>query len=135
MCAGNQVSMGAAANMYVEPWGAMAVGVCAAIVSVVGYRYLLDIIEKKGIHDTCGISTDATGVTFYFLSCLWLFVVLMWWMGHLFNSQFLIFLGVLICWVDVVFFYPPHSPFGVLQTTFTACRAFSAAWFPSWRPP
>eukprot|EP00483_Globobulimina_turgida_P011981 UN12003 len=50
------VAIGAAADLYLNPAGAIAVGLFAGALSVVGYEYLSDLIEEKlKISDTCGI--------------------------------------------------------------------------------
>jgi ammonium transporter Rh len=49
------VAMGAAADMVVNPVGAMIVGATAGIISVCGYRFLTPLLERAGLRDTCGI--------------------------------------------------------------------------------
>ncbi|KAI9559795.1 hypothetical protein GHT06_013802 [Daphnia sinensis] len=50
------VAIGTAADMMINPFGAMIVGSIAGTVSVLGYRYLTPVINRKfGIHDTCGV--------------------------------------------------------------------------------
>jgi ammonium transporter Rh len=49
------VAMGAAADMVVNPFGAMCVGMFASIVSVLGYRFLTPALERGGLRDTYGI--------------------------------------------------------------------------------
>ncbi|KAJ8720379.1 hypothetical protein PYW07_012422 [Mythimna separata] len=50
------VAVGAVANMYIGPGGAIAIGIGAAFISVLGYRYLTPQLEKLGIQDTCGVN-------------------------------------------------------------------------------
>ncbi|KAJ8719799.1 hypothetical protein PYW08_011974 [Mythimna loreyi] len=50
------VAVGAVANMYIGPGGAIAVGMGAALISVLGYRYLTPQLEKLGVQDTCGVN-------------------------------------------------------------------------------
>ncbi|KAJ8719800.1 hypothetical protein PYW08_011975 [Mythimna loreyi] len=50
------VGVGAVANMYIGPGGAIAIGIGAAFISVLGYRYLSPKLEKLGIQDTCGVN-------------------------------------------------------------------------------
>jgi len=50
------VAVGAIGNFVIHPWGAVLVGVVAAIVSVLGYQYLTPFLSTRlGIHDTCGV--------------------------------------------------------------------------------
>eukprot|EP01084_Bolivina_argentea_P174065 301515_1 len=51
------VAVGAAANLFLTPSGAMGVGLIAAILSTVGFHFITPYIERKfGIWDTCGIN-------------------------------------------------------------------------------
>eukprot|EP01083_Nonionella_stella_P273943 929633_1 len=50
------VAVGAAADLYLHPTGAIATGIFAGVLSVIGYEYLSDYLEEKwNISDTCGI--------------------------------------------------------------------------------
>jgi len=50
------VAVGAAADLYMHPAGALFVGMCAGTLSVLGYEYLSDWIDEKlGVADTCGV--------------------------------------------------------------------------------
>ncbi|XP_065159135.1 ammonium transporter Rh type A isoform X3 [Atheta coriaria] len=50
------VAIGTAANLMVQPWGAMLIGCIAGIISVCGYSMLTPWIDSKlKIHDTCGV--------------------------------------------------------------------------------
>ena len=50
------VAIGACADMIVHPYGAIIVGSIAGAVSVIGYRFISPILEKKtGLLDTCGV--------------------------------------------------------------------------------
>lgn len=50
------VAMGAAADMLVQPFGALLIGFISGTVSVFGYVYILPFLEHRiGLHDTCGI--------------------------------------------------------------------------------
>jgi len=50
------VAMGAAANLYLEPGGAIGIGAFAGIVSVLGFKYVMPYLEKRiGLLDTCGV--------------------------------------------------------------------------------
>ncbi|XP_056638836.1 ammonium transporter Rh type B [Diorhabda sublineata] len=50
------VAVGAAANLMIQPLGAIIVGIIAGFISVFGYVRLTPIIEKSlGISDTCGV--------------------------------------------------------------------------------
>ncbi|XP_012274440.1 ammonium transporter Rh type A isoform X2 [Orussus abietinus] len=50
------VAIGTAAGMMCEPIGALVVGCAAGALSVLGYKYLTPIIQKRlRIHDTCGV--------------------------------------------------------------------------------
>ena len=51
------VAIGATADMLVGPFGALIIGGAAGIVSVVGYKHISPMLEKKyGVKDTCGIN-------------------------------------------------------------------------------
>ncbi|XP_068976758.1 ammonium transporter Rh type B isoform X1 [Bombus flavifrons] len=50
------VAIGTAAGMMCKPVGALAVGALAGLLSVLGYKYLTPLIQKRlRIHDTCGV--------------------------------------------------------------------------------
>ena len=50
------VAMGAAADMIVSPSGALLAGTVCGVVSVLGYRYLSPLLQRRiGLLDTCGI--------------------------------------------------------------------------------
>ncbi|XP_011870750.1 PREDICTED: ammonium transporter Rh type B isoform X2 [Vollenhovia emeryi] len=50
------VAIGTAAGMMCEPVGALTIGAVSGIISVLGYKYLTPIIQKRyHIHDTCGV--------------------------------------------------------------------------------
>jgi len=50
------VAVGASADLYLSPAGAILVGCVAGILSVCGYEFLSDWMEEKfGITDTCGV--------------------------------------------------------------------------------
>eukprot|EP00744_Colponema_vietnamica_P003548 GILI01005426.1.p1 GENE.GILI01005426.1~~GILI01005426.1.p1 ORF type:complete len:612 (-),score=228.29 GILI01005426.1:143-1978(-) len=50
------VAVGAAADMFINPGGAMAIGAVAGIVSVLGYIYLTPLLKRTlKLDDTCGI--------------------------------------------------------------------------------
>ncbi|KAJ8720380.1 hypothetical protein PYW07_012423 [Mythimna separata] len=50
------VAVGAVANLHITPGGAVAIGMGAACISVLGFRYLTPKLEKRGIQDTCGVN-------------------------------------------------------------------------------
>merc|ERR1712038_846684 len=41
------VAVGTTADMMIEPWGAMAIGVAAAFISVMGFHYMTPFIDHK----------------------------------------------------------------------------------------
>ncbi|XP_029037489.2 ammonium transporter Rh type A isoform X6 [Osmia bicornis bicornis] len=50
------VAVGTAAGMMCQPVGALVVGALAGVLSVLGYKYLTPLIQKRlRIHDTCGV--------------------------------------------------------------------------------
>ncbi|XP_067133255.1 ammonium transporter Rh type A-like [Centruroides vittatus] len=50
------VAIGTVANMMIQPYGAMLVGLAASIVSVFGYAFLKPLLARKlKIQDTCGV--------------------------------------------------------------------------------
>lgn len=50
------VAVGAIGNFVIQPWGAILVGIVAAVVSVCGYQYLTPLMASRlKIHDTCGV--------------------------------------------------------------------------------
>lgn len=50
------VAIGTAAGMMCEPVGALVIGSLAGLLSVLGYKYLTPMIQKRlRIHDTCGV--------------------------------------------------------------------------------
>ena len=50
------VAVGSSADLVIQPWGAVLVGVVAGFVSVAGYVYVSPWLEERfGISDTCGV--------------------------------------------------------------------------------
>ncbi|KAK3851469.1 hypothetical protein Pcinc_041890 [Petrolisthes cinctipes] len=50
------VAIGTAADLMVHPWGAVLIGILAAVVSVFGYIYLTPFLcARLRLHDTCGV--------------------------------------------------------------------------------
>ncbi|KAK7105781.1 ammonium transporter Rh type A-like [Littorina saxatilis] len=50
------VAVGTTADMPLEPWGAVLMGTVAAIISVVGYKYITPALTRfLKLHDTCGV--------------------------------------------------------------------------------
>ncbi len=50
------VAIGAACGIFINPAGALCVGLLAGIISTLGYRYLQGKLENWiGLDDTCGI--------------------------------------------------------------------------------
>jgi len=50
------VAVGAAADLYLHPSGAVSIGLFAGAMSVCGYEYLSDILDERlNIADTCGV--------------------------------------------------------------------------------
>ena len=50
------VAVGSAADLYLHPAGAIAIGMVAGVLSVCGYEFLSDWMDEKlGIADTCGV--------------------------------------------------------------------------------
>eukprot|EP00045_Choanoeca_perplexa_P008934 m.84290 g.84290 ORF g.84290 m.84290 type:complete len:482 (-) comp14682_c0_seq4:146-1591(-) len=50
------VAVGSSADLIIEPWGAALIGFIAGLVSVAGYVYLSDILDRRlGMHDTAGV--------------------------------------------------------------------------------
>ncbi|KAL0879052.1 hypothetical protein ABMA27_004017 [Loxostege sticticalis] len=50
------VAVGSVCNMHIGPGGAIAVGIGAGLLSVLGYRYLTPKLTKLGVLDTCGVN-------------------------------------------------------------------------------
>ncbi|XP_063364973.1 ammonium transporter Rh type B-B-like [Cydia amplana] len=49
------VAVGSVCNMHVQAGGAILIGIGAATISVLGYRFLTPKLEKLGLLDTCGV--------------------------------------------------------------------------------
>eukprot|EP00795_Rhopilema_esculentum_P004945 gene4945-21287_t len=50
------VAVGAAANLNLQPWGAMLVGIIAGLLSTLGFQYITPFLHDKiKLHDTCGV--------------------------------------------------------------------------------
>ncbi|CAH0400164.1 unnamed protein product [Chilo suppressalis] len=50
------VAVGAICNMHISPGGAIAIGIGAGLLSVLGYRFLTPKLASIGILDTCGVN-------------------------------------------------------------------------------
>lgn len=51
------VAIGTLADLIIQPWAAILVGIVAGTVSVVGFRYLTPFLNKYlRVHDTCGVN-------------------------------------------------------------------------------
>ncbi|XP_071518715.1 ammonium transporter Rh type B-B-like [Panulirus ornatus] len=50
------VGVGAVAGLMIHPWGALALGASAGLISTLGYTHLQGwLLERTGLHDTCGV--------------------------------------------------------------------------------
>ena len=50
------VAVGSSADLVIEPWGAIVVGIVAGFVSVAGYVFIQPFLQRAiGLHDTCGV--------------------------------------------------------------------------------
>ncbi|MCL4128988.1 UNVERIFIED_CONTAM: hypothetical protein GTU68_015455 [Idotea baltica] len=50
------VAIGTAADLMIQPWGSILVGMIAGFISVIGYDYITPFLcSKLRIHDTCGV--------------------------------------------------------------------------------
>ncbi|XP_045773475.1 ammonium transporter Rh type A isoform X2 [Maniola jurtina] len=49
------VAVGSVCNMHIMAGGAIAIGIGAGVLSVLGYRYLTPRLTKLGVRDTCGV--------------------------------------------------------------------------------
>lgn len=50
------VAVGSSSDLVIQPWGAIAIGFCAGILSVVGYVHIQPFLEKRcSLDDTCGV--------------------------------------------------------------------------------
>ncbi|XP_073711790.1 ammonium transporter Rh type A [Misgurnus anguillicaudatus] len=50
------VAVGTCADMSIQPFGAMLIGITAGIISTLGFKFLTPILASKlGIQDTCGV--------------------------------------------------------------------------------
>lgn len=51
------VAVGSMADMDIKPWGAILVGIAAATLSTLGYRFITPFMAKRlALHDTCGVN-------------------------------------------------------------------------------
>merc|ERR1719201_460568 len=49
------VAVGSSADLVIEPWGAVLIGLVAGGLSVFGYVFVTPFLDNRGIHDTCGV--------------------------------------------------------------------------------
>jgi len=49
------VAVGAIADMYIQPVGALVIGSVAGIISVFGFKFITPALKKIYLHDTCGV--------------------------------------------------------------------------------
>ncbi|XP_072166344.1 ammonium transporter Rh type B-A-like [Diadema setosum] len=50
------VAVGTAADLMIQPWGAILLGIVAGILSTFGFKIIQPALLKLGIHDTCGVN-------------------------------------------------------------------------------
>lgn len=51
------VAVGTSADLMIKPWGAILIGMIAAIISTLGYAYVTPFLTKRlKVHDTCGVN-------------------------------------------------------------------------------
>ncbi|XP_038065645.1 ammonium transporter Rh type B-like isoform X2 [Patiria miniata] len=51
------VAVGTSADLMIQPWGAILIGVIAAMLSVLGFKYIQSFLTRwLKIHDTCGVN-------------------------------------------------------------------------------
>jgi ammonium transporter Rh len=50
------VAVGAASDLVISPGGALVIGMIAAMISAIGFRFLSPMLRKCYIHDTCGVN-------------------------------------------------------------------------------
>ncbi len=51
------VAVGTSADLMIQPWGALVIGIVAAILSTFGYKYIQPFLaDKLKLHDTCGVN-------------------------------------------------------------------------------
>lgn len=49
------VAVGAVADMFIQPFGAMIIGSFAGVISTLGFQFLTPLLNRKFLHDTCTI--------------------------------------------------------------------------------
>jgi len=67
------VAVGASADLYIHPGGAMTTGIVSSALCIVGFEFIQPLIEKLlNIHDTCGIHNTfgLTGILGGIISCI-----------------------------------------------------------------
>jgi ammonium transporter Rh len=47
------VAVGAVADMFIRPYGAMVIGSLGGIISTLGYIYLTPLLRRINFYDTC----------------------------------------------------------------------------------
>jgi len=50
------VAVGTSADLSIEPWGAILIGMLAGVLSVLGFTYISPLLLKIKIHDSCGVN-------------------------------------------------------------------------------
>ena len=50
------VAVGTSSDLIIKPFGALVIGAIGGFISVFGYSKIQSWLEKKGIHDTCGVN-------------------------------------------------------------------------------
>ncbi|XP_065674348.1 ammonium transporter Rh type C-like [Hydra vulgaris] len=49
------VAVGTCADLKIEPWGAILIGILAGAISVLGFTYITPFLNRRVVHDTCGV--------------------------------------------------------------------------------
>ena len=66
------VAVGSSADLVIQPWGAILIGMVAGTLSVLGYAKIQPMLSSVGLDDTCGNARNWCGLIAALIVTYWL---------------------------------------------------------------